>query len=147
MCIQHSTSKQLKNVFSYDFFFFFFWLFFVCMKDAFLPKNYNLMKLSNSLYVLLDIEVFTRVVIHMKFNEPWASFINFKWNDHECKILFIMWHFRMGFYRLRNEHYFKKKTHRWHGRCQWRHVNEPKCITRVVIWFIWHILIDGKWNA
>ena len=45
----------------------FFLLFFVCVKDAFLPKKYNLMKLSNSLYVLLDIDVFTRVVIHIKF--------------------------------------------------------------------------------
>ena len=28
---------------------------------------------------------------HMQFmNEPFASFINFIWNDHECKILFII---------------------------------------------------------
>ena len=34
------------------------------------------------------------------WNEPSASFINFTWNDHECKILFIIWLFKMGFYRL-----------------------------------------------
>ena len=27
------------------------------------------------------------------WNEPSASFINFKWNGHECKILFIIWLF------------------------------------------------------
>ena len=27
------------------------------------------------------------------WNEPLASFINFIWNDHECKVLFIIWPF------------------------------------------------------
>ena len=43
------------------------------------------------------------------WNEPLASFINFIWNDHECKILFIIWLFKMGFYRLLSWHYFNRK--------------------------------------
>ena len=38
------------------------------------------------------------------WNEPSASFINFIWNDHECKILF-----KMEFYRLKSWHYFNRK--------------------------------------
>ena len=40
-------------------------------------------------------------------NEPLASIINFIWNDHECKILFIIWLFQEGFYMycLKSWHY------------------------------------------
>ena len=38
-----------------------------------------------------------------------VHFINFIWNDHECKILFIIWLFKMGFYRLSSWHYFNRK--------------------------------------
>ena len=62
------------------------------------------------------------------WNEPSARFINFIWNDHSCKILFIIhiWPFNIWFYRLQNELYFSKKMHCWHGRCQWRCVYAPK---------------------
>ena len=46
-------------------------------------------------------------------------FIHFMWNDHECKILCIVWLWKMGFYRLANEHDLNYKTHCWHGRCKW----------------------------
>ena len=88
-------------------------------------------------------------------NEPLASFINFIWNDHSCKFpfiiwpyihewpfhikfmkqafdhsckfLFIKWPFEMGFHRLQSEHYVKRKTHCWHGCCQWCYMFAPKC--------------------
>ena len=77
------------------------------------------------------------------WNEPLGSFINFIWNDHECKILFIMWLFELGFYRVQNEHYFNTKTHSWHDKYV---VNDVTCtrhsvITRVVIRFLWHDVI------
>ena len=37
------------------------------------------------------------------WNEPLASFINFVWNDHECKILFIIWLFKWDFIALKVE--------------------------------------------
>ena len=46
---------------------------------------------------------------------------------HVCKILFIIWSFKIGFYCLQNEYYFNMKTYCWHGRCQWRYVFAPKC--------------------
>ena len=69
---------------------------------------------------------------------PSASFINFIWNAHECKILFIIWSFQMGFYRLQNDHYFKKKR-----TVDMNVVNDvtstrQSLITRVVIRFSWH---------
>ena len=60
-------------------------------------------------------------------NEPSGSLIKFIENDHECKILFIIWPFNIGFYHLINAQYFKKETHYWHGRCQWRYVYVPMC--------------------
>ena len=59
--------------------------------------------------VMVDIEDLTWVVISYEiymsghfiwnlWNEPSASFINFILNDHECKILFIIWPFYIGFY-------------------------------------------------
>ena len=41
--------------------------------------------------------------------EAHIKFINFIWNEHECKILFIIWLFQMGFYRLKRRHYFNRK--------------------------------------
>ena len=35
------------------------------------------------------------------WNEPSASFINFILNDHECKILFIIWLFKLDFIILK----------------------------------------------
>ena len=55
-----------------------------------------------------------------------ARFINFIWNVHECKILFIIWAFKMGFYRFQNGLFFSLKTYCWHGRCQRRHAFAPK---------------------
>ena len=37
-----------------------------------------------------------------------ASFIKFIRNDHECKILYITFPFKMGFYHLQNDQYFNK---------------------------------------
>ena len=34
-------------------------------------------------------------------NEPSASFVNFIWNDQECKILFIIWPFKWDFIALK----------------------------------------------
>ena len=34
---------------------------------------------------------------------------HFIWNDHECKILFIIWLFKMEFYRLKSLHYLNRK--------------------------------------
>ena len=48
-------------------------------------------------------------------------------NDHECKILFITWPCKMGFYRLQNEHYFNERTHVNLERFQWRYVYAQKC--------------------
>ena len=94
MWIQHLTSEQLKNVFSYEFFSIIVCVCVcvcvcvfvcvcvcvcVCVKDAFLPKNYNLMELSNCLYVLLYIEDLIRVVIHMKFMKRAFSVFHMKW--------------------------------------------------------------------
>ena len=45
----------------------------------------------------------------MKFDK--GSFLKFHMNDHEYKILFIFRFFKIGFYRLQNEHYFNKKPH------------------------------------
>ena len=43
------------------------------------------------------------------WNSPKAHFINFILNDNECKIRFIIWPFKMRFYRLQNELCFNKK--------------------------------------
>lgn len=43
------------------------------------------------------------------------------------KILFIIWPFKMGFYRPQNEHNFSKKTHNWQEPCHWRYLYTPKC--------------------
>ena len=63
--------------------------------------------------VRFDPETGTKLGVNYILNEPSASFINFIRNNHECKILFIISIYpqKMGFYRLRNKHYFKKKMH------------------------------------
>ena len=44
---------------------------------------------------------------HMKFmKRAFGEFHKIIWNDHECKILFIVWPFLMGFYRLQKEHFY-----------------------------------------
>ena len=75
------------------------------------------------------------------WNEPLASLINFIWNDHECNILFIIWPFKMGFYRLQNDYKFNKKRI-----VETDIVNDvmsmrQSVITRVVIRFLWHDVI------
>ena len=77
------------------------------------------------------------------WNELKARFIKFIWNDHKCKGLFTVWLFKMGFYRLQNEDYFNKKTHCWHGRCQWRYIYATKCYNTEMcsIWFLLHGII------
>ena len=90
------------------------------------------------------IKDFTLVVFSYEIYETrLASFIKFIRNDHSCKILFIIWSLQTGFnaYRPQNEHYFNKKTHCWHGRCEWRYIIAPKCIARVVIRILWHGVI------
>ena len=70
--------------------------------------------------------------------ESLASFINFIWNDHECKILFIIWPFKMTFIafkvniisigkRIVDTDVVSDVTY-----------TPQSVITRVVIWFIWH---------
>ena len=78
------------------------------------------------------------------WNETSASFINFIRSDHECKIPFIKWAFKMAFYRRQNEHKFHVETHCWHGRCQWRYVNAPKCYYTCVHTILWHDVIHWK---
>ena len=75
------------------------------------------------------------------WNSPKARFINFSLNDHEFQVLFIIWPFKMVFRRLENEHYFNRKTHCRHGRCQWRHMNAPNCYYIVIIQCLWHDVI------
>ena len=45
------------------------------------------------------------------WNKPSVSLINFIRNDHECKILFIIWLFEMGFYRLISWIYFSRERY------------------------------------
>ena len=74
----------------------------------------------------------------------------FIWNDQECKILFIIWPFTMGFYCLQNEHYFKKITQYWHGHCQWRYaVYAPKCYytCSYTICIAWLYLLNNSKTA
>ena len=75
------------------------------------------------------------------WNEPSASFINLIWNDHECKILFSTWPFKMEFYRLQNDQNFNIKrivdTDVVNDVTQKR----QSVITRVVIRFLWHDVI------
>ena len=75
------------------------------------------------------------------WNEPSASFIHLIWNDHHSKILCILWPFKTGFYRFQNEHYFNKKTHCWHRRCQWRFESSLYMYTVKSDHFIWNL-----WN-
>ena len=75
------------------------------------------------------------------WNEPLASFINFIWNDHECKILFIIWPFKSVLYSLQNGQYFNKKCI-----ADTDFVNDvtsthQSVTTRVVIRFLWHDVI------
>ena len=74
-------------------------------------------------------------------NAPLASFINFVWNDNECKILFIIWPFKKWFYRLQNNN-ISKRIHI----ADTDVVNNVTCshqsvITRVVIQFLWYDVI------
>ena len=67
-----------------------------------------------------------------------ASFINAIWNDYKFTIFFIIWLFKMDFFRLKNKHYFNKMTHCWHRHCQWCHMYAQKCyFTCVIIQFLW----------
>ena len=43
------------------------------------------------------------------WKEASASCIHFIWNDHECKVLFIIWLLKLGYYRLKRWHYFYRK--------------------------------------
>ena len=61
------------------------------------------------------------------WNEPMASFINFIRNDHNCKILCVIWPFKMGVFCLQTEHCLNKKMHSLHRRCQWCYLYAPNC--------------------
>ena len=69
------------------------------------------------------------------WNEPLTSFINFKWNDHDCKILFIIWQFRAGFFCLQNENCWPTidtdLVNDVTSSCQ-------SVITHAVMQFLWH---------
>ena len=74
-------------------------------------------------------------------NDRCASFINFIWNDHECKILFIIWPFEMRFYRLQIEHYLNKKRIVDTDVVSDVASSRQSVITRVAICFLWHDFI------
>lgn len=81
-------------------------------------------------------ENFTWVVIIWKiWNELSAHFINFVWNDHKFKSLYIIWPLKMGFTIFKM--YFHKKMHWWHGHCQLRFKYVPK------YYYTWdHMIFD-----
>ena len=57
------------------------------------------------------------------WNKILASFINFIWNDQECKILFTIWPFPTGFYC-----FLKWTLHATLSRMSlWRYTYAPKC--------------------
>ena len=61
------------------------------------------------------------------WNKPLASFISFVWNDHGCKILFIIMTLENGILPPSKWTLFHYKTHCWRGCCQWCYVFAPKC--------------------
>ena len=78
------------------------------------------------------------------WNEPTANFINFIWNDHKCKILFIVWPFKWDLIAYKINIIWARKpivdtdvVNDAMSKCQ--RVN-----TRVVIWFLWHNVIHWK---
>ena len=85
-------------------------------------------------------------IIWKLWNEPSASFINFIWNDHECKILFIIWPFKTGFLSPSKWTLFQQETHWWHGRCQWRYFYAPKCYYTCghTIFMTWRYPLNNK---
>ena len=75
-------------------------------------------------------------------NETLASFTNFLWNDHSCKILFIIWPFKSGFYCLQNISRRKRIVYTdvvndATSTCQ-------SVITRVVIRFLWNTTLSTE---
>ena len=62
------------------------------------------------------------------WNEPLASFINFIWSDHECKILFIIW--TLSPLKLT---IVQQKMHGWHGRRHDVTCSRQSVMQRVVI--------------
>ena len=64
-------------------------------------KNQNLpqhMKTKNIIRKTIHRQSYTSDhFIWNLFNEPLASLINLIWNDHECKILGIIWPFKCNF--------------------------------------------------
>ena len=79
--------------------------------------------------------------IWIQWNEPSASFINFIWNSHECKILYIIWPFKMGFYHLQNGQYVKKKRIVDTDVVNDVTYSRQSVITREVIRFLWYDVI------
>ena len=76
------------------------------------------------------------------WNSPKARFINFRWNDHECKILFITWPLKWDFI------VFRMKIISIRKRIVGTEINNDvtrthqSVITRVIIQFIWHDVIQ-----
>ena len=60
-------------------------------------------------------------------NEPMASFIDFIWNNHEYKILFIIRPLETDFIAFKCEHYAQCENAVWNRRCQWLYAYTPKC--------------------
>ena len=63
--------------------------------------------LFNIIHKLNKNRILHESSLHMKCMKQ--SFMNSIWNDHECKILFIIWLIWMGFYRLENLTFFSIK--------------------------------------
>ena len=54
------------------------------------------------------IQDLTQVVISYEIYE--TSLQGFIWNDHKCKIIFIIWPFIMEIYNFQNAYYFNNKA-------------------------------------
>ena len=69
----------------------------------------------------------TEIMLILKAIKPQARFINFIWNDHEFKFLFIIWPFKTGFLSHSEWTIFQEENALSTWMLSWRYVYVPKC--------------------
>ena len=67
------------------------------------------MKLSNPYLEKVHTRIKNIFFLNNDWNRGSYTSGHFIWNDHECKILFIIWPFESGFYRISSGHYVNRK--------------------------------------
>ena len=79
-----------------------------------------------------------------KLNEPSASLINFIWNDHSCKILFIIWPFQYDFIAFKVCSFQWKKLHYCHRHRHYITCFHQKCYVTCGYSFIYDMTLSTE---